>query len=193
MSSSITQALFRSLWATKRSVFIAGFSLWSVLPWSPLTPWLRKAPCCPRNKASGTHACMAAHPSVDIRSKPSCLMGTNTNFTGAVHSQEMILRTGFWSWFISSEHMGAARMDPKLPGLSKICRQLLGFRKQQVRLKSVLLEDGERAPTELFFSDMGTRDSRKRVKRAVIHILIPSPGLLTRSEPLPGNWTFFCV
>lgn len=66
-------------------------------------------------------------------------------------------------------------MGQKLAGLSGIYRQLPGFQKQHVRLKSIFLKDGERAPREPSFSDAGTRVSGKRVKRGIIYPLILSP------------------
>lgn len=138
--------------------------------------------------------CMSAHHPIDVCSKPSCLLGTNLHFIGAFNSQEMIPRTGFSFWFISSQHIGAEQMDQKLPGLSRICKQLLEFWRQHALLDSILLKNGELLKELLescsslawALTVQGRGWKRQWFIQSSSHLK-----LLTAPEPLPGYWTFF--
>lgn len=110
-------------------------------------------------KACCAHICTLVHRAMDVCSKSSRLMGTNLHFSGEFNSQEMIPRTGFSLWFISSQRIRAEQMDQQLPGLSRIYKQLLEFRRQHLTQECLVAEG---APRALVFSGMSTHHSGRK-------------------------------
>lgn len=143
-----------------------------------------------------THVCMLPHHTMDVCSQPSYLMGTNLHFTEAFHSQEMISRTGFLFWFISSQYIGAAQMDQNSQGSVRFTSKPWSS-EGSMHYSSVLLKNGEllKELLESCSAKAWALTAQGRGWKGQWFTQLSSHlRLFTPPEPLPRNWIFFvCI